>query len=466
MSLGARSVDFDQNQLVEELKVLRKVGLRRRTSDQRLPVLEKIAPLLSRHQKGTIELQIKDVLEMAASRMGEAWRDAAGDLLDFGPEKGPPSVTARRERAGGRFGITGESFKKLRESRLLDDLASHLVSIFQEGTPSDRPTTDTLQPDTAARAGAVAEPSIEAALPPTEDQSDETGDHSDSNDTPDDTSKRRYRALLSTALVIVGIVLIIVTQLIGTGTASIPTAELRRLAAESEHQLFGDQTPVQGDVSRLLGFGDPTPTGRTTYPYVAHSKEPGELGDTFASPVPTLDAMTDVNFGIGDEREFIRARAATAKRPRAQEITQRSVFVRNGQYLWLRIYIDNNSAAEPDCNALTGPTIAKHTTARVAIWDSPNERLHILRAWIYAANTQPTWITDAVAVVTQSPRKLQLVPSLSSQYSELPPTYVSHPTLTSSALVEEAGITVGNGLLGSCWQNVFYVLPVFRQVPQ
>jgi hypothetical protein len=239
---------------------------------------------------------------------------------------------------------------------------------------------------------------------------------------------------------------------------------LTSLTRESESELVSDQAPVVGSPSRRLGFGDPSREGRTTYPYVSQGSSSANPGyGTPASPTPTLDVITDEPYN-GDEREFLHVTSGSQQGPRAARITKRAVYARSDEAVWLRIYVDNGASPEHDCNELVGGTIATHTTVRVAIWDSPDLKLHIVRAWIYAANAEPRWVTDAVAVLTEKSRRLTLIPSASSQYSEKPAQFLQHPALTSDALVEPAGMLLGaDGRLGSCWENRFVVLPVFRQ---
>jgi hypothetical protein len=184
---------------------------------------------------------------------------------------------------------------------------------------------------------------------------------------------------------------------------------------------------------------------------------------TPASATPTLNVLTDAP-GEGDERQFLSIMTGTTRGPHPGLRVYRSAFLRDNSLLRLRIYIDNGAEPEPDCNRLTGPTIAKNTSVRVAVWESPDKRLHIFRAWIYAENTKPSWITDAVGVITEGAHTLRPVPAASSQYSESPSAFDSYPQLKSYAITEPAGMVLGSGLLGSCWSNRFLVYLVFRQV--
>lgn len=237
----------------------------------------------------------------------------------------------------------------------------------------------------------------------------------------------------------------------GEAGVSTTTTELANLEAEAEHELVGDQAPPPGDDGRLLGFGDPTPQGRKVYPYVAHEKTPAQE-NTPVSATPALNVLTDAPHGIGDERRFLQIRTGKATLHYPDGVLRRSAYIRHHELVRLWFYIDNGAAPEPNCDKLVGPTIAKHTTARLSVWDSPDRHMHIIRAWIFAENANPTWITDAVAVVTEQARSLQLVPSLSSQVAELN-GHATYSPLSSTSIVEPAGMELGNGLLGSCWTN-------------
>ena len=274
---------------------------------------------------------------------------------------------------------------------------------------------------------------------------------------------RRTQGIVLIAGILLAALMLAPTDWLHSSEASTPTAELARLAGESEQGLVGDQAPVPGVVSRQLGFGDPTPQGRTVYPYVAHRAEQGAPPqDTPAPATPALDVFTDAP-GVGDERRFLQLITGKITPSHAAGIVRRSAFVRGRENVRLWLYIDNGATPEPNCAVLAGSTIAKHTTVRIAVWDSPDKRLHVVRAWVYAENAQPTWITDAVAVVTERADTLHFVPSLSSQDSESP-MYHSRPPLTSSAIVEPGGMSLGgSGLLGSCWQNRFVLFLTFQQ---
>jgi hypothetical protein len=155
----------------------------------------------------------------------------------------------------------------------------------------------------------------------------------------------------------------------------------------------------------------------------------GETG-TPASPTPTLDVLTDLpEDDQGDEREFLSIAAGFHLSPIPFSIHTRAVLAQRGQEVWVRIYVDNGVAPQSNCAELMGPTIAHDVSVQAGIWNSWQNRLHVIRVWLYASNATPTWVTDAVAVVTAQSNKLTLVPTLSRQYSEQPSGFRSYPRL-------------------------------------
>ncbi len=360
---------------------------------------------------------------------------AIRELLDAGTRH-DILLSHRRDYVARKLEITKRHLEDTVEGELLNELALSLVRLARERQPEPNPPA----PETVR-----SEPGARPSLP------------------------RRWIVLRPARTVLVAAVLIVTLTLAPSGwlhssVASVPTAELARLAGESEHELTGDLAPAPGDTSRQLGFGDPTPQGRTVYPYVAHRAEQGAPPQNTPVPAtPALDVLTDAP-GVGDERRFLQLITGKVTPSHPAGTIRRSAFVRGHENVRLWLYIDNGATPERNCARPAGPTIATHTTVRVAVWDSPNKRLHSIRAWVYAESAQPTWITDAVAVVTERADTFHFVPSLSSQYSESP-MYQSRPPLTSNAIVEPGGMSLGrDGLLGSCWQNRFVLFLTFRQV--
>ncbi len=460
--------ELDRETLFNELKEARRPGLRPAVRMGLVPVLAALAydladkpnpatsdPIGTTPNEERDEIAIHQIVVMAEAadeHLDVRSRGVVAEVLGLGlaADAEIPELEARRQAAADKMYLALSYFKRKKERPLLKAFADYLIGLAEE------------------RGQAVRLEDGDGTNPPEPNPPSPVQPPMPSPGTPHHAKRHRRRpsAVILSLLLLVGLVVFVLASR-QPSSASVPKAALARLATESERQLTGDHAPVPGDVSSLLGFGDPTPEGRTVYPYVSHNPKPGTPGyGTPAAPTPTLNALTDVPHGIGDERQFVHVGITeTNERPHANTITHRAVYAQDGQDIWLRIYIDNGAAPEPNCNMLTGPTIARHTTVRVATWDSPNGRLHVIRAWVYAENTNPTWITDAAPVLTQSAQTLKLSPSLSSQYSEQPKTYLSHPPLTSQAIVEPAGMLLGgNGLLGSCWHNRFSLLLMLRQI--
>ena len=241
-----------------------------------------------------------------------------------------------------------------------------------------------------------------------------------------------------------------------SGTSTDPS--LAQLSHEAGQQLTGRRAPAPDkQMTGALGFGDPTPNGRPTF-------RDGKHGFT-APGTPTFDALVNANGHVGDERRFVRVETSLATD--AQQLWQlpdkQVVQARPHEIVWVLVYIDNNATPTPDC-ALNGPHVATHTRLRVAVWNSTDDHLHVIRAWLSANNTQPAWITDAVAVLTSNATTLEPDSSISREFSKLSPQFHSEPTINVESLLVYPGLLVGgNGLVGSCWNNRYYLALGFRQ---
>jgi hypothetical protein len=128
-------------ELLDELKKLRRRGVRSLNQQQSFLLLEGLARELTRYEKSSIDRQMKDVLERAAQGLTETWRNAAADLLDFGPDPGPGTVDKRRRLAAKHIDNGPESFYKNHELRLLGELAGQLLILASDhrGEPVDEP---------------------------------------------------------------------------------------------------------------------------------------------------------------------------------------------------------------------------------------------------------------------------------------------------------------------------------------
>lgn len=462
-----------REQLAQDLVNVATVGVGRPLRGKaELKALALVAEALATNKALPELRQVEDAIRTTIEQLGDtpfartaAWIFRTTD----DPNLKLQTITDRRDRAADEMKCKVSTLEETYEPRMRIVIADALLKRLGD---APRPGTAPLP----GQPGAPSEPSA------TDDVTDEAattldvGDATDETDADSDADtavtkrsdkliiallgRRRPTVVLTVCILATGLAVGLALSL-GDGRVPLPTVELERLAQESQHNLTGDQAPVPGTVSRTLGFGDPTPEGRTTYPYVSHETEGA---GTPAAPAPTLDALTDVPFGIGDEREFLHLATGTTKKPLAIHITKRSVFLRAGEDLWLSMYLDNGASPEHNCSQLVGATIAQNTTVGINVWNSPNQRLHVIRGWIYASNAQPTWVTDAVAVITESPRTLEMVPRRGSQYTELPARYHGHIPLTNSAILQSAGMRLeNNALLGSCWRNRVDVFLFFRQ---
>jgi hypothetical protein len=240
------------------------------------------------------------------------------------------------------------------------------------------------------------------------------------------------------------------------GTSTDPL--LAQLGHEAERQLTGRRAPAPDkQMTSVLGFGDPTPSGRSTF-------RDSKRGFT-APGKPTFDALVNANGHVGDERHFVRVETSlTTDSQQLWQLPDKQVAQAHPhEIIWVLVYVDNNAAPTPRC-ALSGPYVATDTRLRVAVWNSTDDHLHVIRAWLSATNTQPAWITDAVAVLTPNATTLEPDSSISRELSKLSPQFRSEPTINVESLLVYPGMLVGgNGLVGSCWNDRYYLALGFRQ---
>jgi hypothetical protein len=240
------------------------------------------------------------------------------------------------------------------------------------------------------------------------------------------------------------------------GTSADPS--LTQLSHEAGQQLTGRRAPAPDkQMTSALGFGDPTPNGRPTF-------HDGTHGFT-ASDTPTFDALVNANWHVGDERRFVRVETSlTTDAQQLWQLPNKHVArARPQEIVWVLIYVDNNAIPTPHC-ALSGPYVATDTRLRVAVWNSTDDHLHVIRAWLSAKNARPAWITDAVAVLTLNATTLEPDSSISRELSRGSPQFHNEPTINVAPLLVYPGMLVGgNGLVGSCWNNRYYVALGFRQ---
>ena len=234
-----------------------------------------------------------------------------------------------------------------------------------------------------------------------------------------------------------------------------------RLASEASRSLYLNETPAPGNASWQLGFGDAV-GGRQTFPY---------SGATTTTWEPTFNSIVDTRYAPygGDERQFLSlglVELPVAKLQTNWPHRRRSVALSSDEAASVLVLIENSAAPQPNCNRLEGVTIAENSHLRAGVWNSSDGKLHVIRVWLFASNTNPRWVTDAVAVTTDGTVELELDPKLSYVYSKEPAGFDTSPALRSKAVLQPGGMPVGHGdrgLIGSCWENRFFVVLLFQQ---
>jgi hypothetical protein len=225
------------------------------------------------------------------------------------------------------------------------------------------------------------------------------------------------------------------------------------LAGRANRRLPLRETPVPGSRRGTLGFGDAM-GGRPTYPY--------RNGLPKAPATPTFDSIPNLP-GNGDERKFLRVEASATKDARQVALpSSRAVIALSGDVVYVGVLVDNNAGAAPGCK-LSGATVARDARMILKIWNSRDNRLHILRAWLMASNLSPHWVTDAAAVITRMPTTLEPDPSLSREYAKSSHTYRNAPLIDAQRALDPFGMQIGDGRVGSCWDDRHYLTLALRQ---
>ena len=264
---------------------------------------------------------------------------------------------------------------------------------------------------------------------------------------------RRKSALAGLVLLLVIVVTLLATKPWSEAGAT-THVELARLTAEAERPLSLHQTPLPGETSPVLGFGDEV-GGRRTYQYVNSTPVPA---------YPILDSFIDSPEHVGDERRFLRVETGSRWYAHRPHWTKPAGSAQSGDLIFVWLYVANDAPQEPNCADLIGPTIAKNTRIRLTVWNSPNSHRHIIRGWISADNAYPKWITDAVAVITSKASPLLFDPKDSWQYSITPSKFAHEAPLPNQDFFDAGGMELSsNGLLGSCWANRWAMVFAFYQ---
>lgn len=316
-------------------------------------------------------------------------------------------------------------------------LAEHL-HLRYKAAPKGGVTKESAAPPKAPQAP-QPEPALTLEVPPPLAQA---------SDMP---SIRRW---LLVCLLLGSVVLVLVLTITGawsSAPASAPLPSLVRLGAESNRHLVGSQAPAPDMGStRQMGFGDPSPNGRTTYRNVRQGSAQGYVAPTS----PTFDSVVNGLVEPNNELKFLNVQASRLTDGRQVDHYGRVALARPKDLIWLNIFIDNNAQAAPHCE-LTGPFVATGARLELRIWNSPDERLHIIRAWVTAANTTPRWITDAVAVVTTQSTTLELDSAISRESSGVTGRFADDPvTNVETAMLYPGLLLDGDGTIGSCYDEV------------
>ena len=388
-------------------------------------------------------------IEQIAFGLGESdYDEAVRIMFRIGAEAEPLiQLKDRAQRAARKLGRRSAELEETDLERMCRTLADAMLKVVAERrTPVATVSVAEGVPDTASDSSGNEPPA----------QVDSAGDLHTDGAQPHQGRGRLGRALgIGAALaLLIGFVLVLADR----PSSHLTTTSLSRLSKEAERNLTGREAPQPSkQMTAVLGYGDPIPGGRPTY------RE--HKGQITPPTTPTFDSILNAQNGVGDERRFLHVESSLATdSEQLWQIPEAHTLVANPhEIVWAIVDIDNNAQATADCD-LSSRYVAIESRLRVAIWNSADDHLHVIRAWLSAKNATPPWITDAVAVLTRNVTTLEPDSALSREYSTLSPRFRANPSINVESLLLYPGLLIGgDGLVGSCWDNRYYFALGFRQ---
>jgi hypothetical protein len=422
--------------LVADVQKIYKDGFSRLIEPQTVPALAELAEELSPTQNDGKDdycrQTVEALLRRAIGQLRPADRPGVSELLGVDMDDWL-RVGNRRDRAAEHFGrASGESLRKAMEGdrtlieARLDELAGQLLALAEAVGFKYDGRFESSKPDAATSS-------------------------------PLATESRRWQggpALVgvATTLLLAAIAILVIHPWDEAGAST--HTQLARLTAEAERPLRLNKTPLPGETTPVLGFGDEL-GGRPTYQYVDSTPVPDH---------PILDSFIDTPEHVGDERMFLRVETGSPWYAHRPHWTKPAAIANGSDLIFVYLYVANDAPEQSDCNKLEGNTIATNTRIRLVIWNSPNNRLHVVRGWISADNAHPKWITDAVAVITSKAAPLSFDSNYSWQYSTSPSQFAHEAPLPNQTFFDAGGMPLSsNSLLGSCWANRWAMVFTFHQ---
>lgn len=423
-----------------------------------VPALQRAAAELCTAASGIAA--IRATIQLAIDHLGDDRKEVAELLFGLTCASHGKRVGERRHLAATKYReladkseaeYSDEKFRTKAERALVADLARVLAALLEEPRqPVTHSTATTPEPE--------ATPSHSDRLPVGDSKTEPTP-------TPKWRSARPLPMLILIAAVLIVGVVIWVSEESQPGSVQ---AQLSRLSSEAERNLTGTQAPEPGDASRRLGFGDPTTGGRKAY-YLAEWLKSAPTN-------PTLDSLIFAvrNVFVYDARRFLSVQVSSLHDARQLlRSTAHAASAPAREVVWLTALVANNVKANPNC-ARNEYGIVTNVHLLLSIWNSPNGRLHIIRAWLTAADTDPKWITDAVAVLTDTSVTLEPDSSISRELAinlnpetPDPNIFAIEPPIDVESILTAPGLVIGEeGVVGTCENNSSYFVQIgFRQTP-
>jgi hypothetical protein len=215
------------------------------------------------------------------------------------------------------------------------------------------------------------------------------------------TTSQRKRRLVQLGIIIPVVVSMVFVLTTGHSLSQKALPPLFHLSAESRRLLSNEIVNKWNfEATDELGYTDESTEGHTSVHFRAGGIHPPlNYVRTFTgSHQDELLGVTTTH--VADGRQL-------------GPVTSRAVFAHPGEIVWLQVLVNGWASPVPRCREIPPTGVYLF----LSLWNSGNNRLHIIRAWVFGENTFPAWITDAVAVETTQAVTLEPDSSISREYT-------------------------------------------------
>lgn len=176
-------------------------------------------------------------------------------------------------------------------------------------------------------------------------------------------------------------------------------------------------------------------------------------GDTtVASPVPAFNVFTGVDQGVGNEADFLRARAVTSETDATTQYSDPlSATCDEGQTIQMRVYVHNGASASQN-NDGSGPSIAHGTKVKVAL---QNGESSIFDESATISSTNAGVVTDHATINCNGKMVTLSFKSASAYSAGTGVVNLTDDLIKDGAMISSHGVA---GDVWGCWDERVYVV--------